>query len=134
VYITDENYDYSEFLLDLANFELSQNNKMQSSANLLLLLDAYKYYNLSFMDLINLSNTIQFGIYANNNGFPLNIENIQINCATRTVNLNLNNYGKSWYVKTINCLKNYIPPITQYIQSKVIWRVVTRDGTVYTTE
>lgn len=132
--VQDENYDYTSFLLDIANFELSQNNVMQSSADLSMLLDAYEYYNLSFMDLINLSNTIQVGIYKDNNGFPLNIDNIQINCATRTVNLSLTNSGKSWYAKTGNCLGSYTPPNTRYIERKWIWTVVQTDGTVITTE
>ena len=53
-YITDENYDYTTFLTDLANFELNQNNKLITAADISLLLDAHKYYNLSFSDLINL--------------------------------------------------------------------------------
>jgi hypothetical protein len=132
--IRDDNYDNSSFLLDLANFELSQNNKMQSSANLSMLLDAYEYYNISFSDLINLSNTIQSGIYSNNNGFPLNIDNVRINCATRTVDLNLTNSGKSWYAKTGSCLKNYSQPKVTYLYPKVIWTVVTEQSGTFTTE
>ena len=133
VEIQDENYDQLEFLLDLANFELSQNNKMQSSATLSLLLDAYEYYNLSFSDLINLSNTIQSGIYSNNNGFPLNIDNMQINCATRTVQLHLTNYSKSWYAKTKNYLTNYVRPSLTYLARKWTWIAVSSNGTRYTT-
>lgn len=117
-----ERYDQEAFCLDLANFELSQNNKLNTSATLSLILDAYEYYDLSFKDLINLSNTIQSGIYKNNNGFPLNIESVQINCATRTVNMNLTNYGKSYYVKSANYLANF-SPFTQTF--KYIKKVLT---------
>jgi len=134
VEIRDDNYDNSSFLLDLANFELSQNNKMQSSANLSMLLDAYEYYNISFSDLINLSNTIQSGIYSNNNGFPLNIDSVRINCATRTVDLSLTNSGKSWYAKTVNYLKNFMQPQVTYLARKWVWVVVTKSSGTFTTE
>ena len=93
-----------------------------------------KALGLTKSDLINLSNTIQTGIYSNNNGFPLNIEGVQINCATRVVTMNLSNSGKSWYAKSSNILSGYTPLSIQYEKPKVIWRVVTSDGTVYTTE
>jgi len=131
--VTEEIYDQTSFLLDLARFELAQNNKLQSSANLSLLLDAYEYYNISFSNLVNLTNTIQSGIYQNNNGFPLNIDNIQINCSTRTVNLSLTNYGKSWYAKTANYLLNYKPPVTNYLQEKVIFYYWSAGGTLFHT-
>ena len=113
-WVKNETYDYTNFLIDIANFELSQNNKLQTSANLSMLLDAYKYYNLSFQNLVNLTNTIQSGIYSNNNGFPLNIDSIQINCATRTVTLNTTNYGKTWAYKSLSYNASYVPSKIDY--------------------
>ena len=108
--VTEESYNYTAFARDLANFELSQSNKLGTTANVSILLDAYEYYGLNFSDLINLGNTIKANTYANNNGFPLNIQGIQMNLARRTVTLNLTNYNKSWYAKTENILKTYQHP------------------------
>jgi hypothetical protein len=118
VHRTEAFYDLQNYLLDLANFELSQNNKKVTSATASMLLDAYEYYNLNFADLINFTNTLQINIYKDNNGFPLNINGIQIDCSKRIVTLNLTNYGKSWYVKTKSYIANYTPPSIQYIFEK----------------
>lgn len=134
VKVEDEQYDYQDYGLDMARFELSQNNKLNTSANLSMLLDAYQYYNLSFQDLINLSNTINSTIYKNNNGFPLNIESIQINCNTRTVSLNLTNYGKSYYAKRQSILKSFKPAKSDYLLPKIIWIVYTWGGERLSTE
>ena len=118
VSVQEENYDRCEFLVDMANFELNQSNKLITNANVSILLDAYKYYNIKFSDLINLGNTIQENIYNNNNGFPLNIISINIKFDTRIVTLNLSNNGKTYYEKTSNYLKNYIPPKVTYLYKK----------------
>lgn len=107
--VEEESYDYTGFASDAANFELSQNNKPKSEANITMILDAYEYYGITFKNLINLSNTLFAGIYTNTNGFPLNIDNISIDCATRTVSLSLTNYGKTYYKKTGNIVANYKP-------------------------
>jgi len=122
VSVTEESYDYTTYATDLANFELSQNNQLQTEADISMLLDAFNYYNISLENRINLVNTIDSNIYKNNNGFPLNIDRIEINCATRTVNLSLSNYGKSWYVKTASAISNYNPSrtITLYKKERVI--------------
>lgn len=133
VYFQDEQYDRRVFATDLANFELSQNNNLETSASLSMLLDAYEYYNLSFSNLLNLSNTLRTGIYNNNNGFPLNVDNIKIDCSKRTVNLGLTNYGKSYYVKTANFMTNYTPPSTIYVARKVIWQIIDADGHLHST-
>jgi len=133
VYFQDEQYDRRAFATDLANFELSQNNNLETSAQLSMLLDAYEYYNLSFSNLINLSNTLRAGIYNNNNGFPLNVENIKIDCSKRTVNLGLTNYGKSYYVKTGNIMTGYTPPSTIYDARKVVWQIIDADGNLHST-
>jgi len=119
-YVTDDSYDYTDYALDFANFDLSQNNQLQTSATVTLLLDAYKYYGIKLNDRINLNNTINSTIYKNNNGFPLNVTNVSIDCATRIVTLNLTNYGKSWYVKTENYLKNVTLPKVRYVMEKGI--------------
>lgn len=116
--VSSEKFNHIDYALDLANFELAQNNKLQTSARVSLLLDAYKYYGLNFINRINLSNTINPTIYKNNNGFPLNIKQIDINCSNRTVMLALNNEGKSWAVKTTNYLTNYRPSEVRYLQKK----------------
>lgn len=118
VYVTEETYDRRAFALDLANFELNQTNKLSTSAQVTILLDAFKYYNVLFSDRINLTNTIANNIYKDNNGFPLNIDSYSINCATRIVSLNLTNYGKSWYVKTANFMTNYSAPTLRYVLRK----------------
>lgn len=118
VAITDEKYDKTGFCLDLANFELAQNNKLQTNATISMILDAYKYYNLSFRDLINITNTIKVGIYKDTNGFPLNIESVSINCANRTVTMTCTNYGKSYYEKTANILNGWEPPKLRYLKIK----------------
>lgn len=117
-YIKEESYDYTIFAQDMANFDLNQNNQLQTDAKVTLLLDAYKYYNLKMDNRINLSNTINTTIYKNNNGFPLNINRVLIDCGTRVVTLTLTNYGKSWYVKTANYLSNFIPPSVNYVMRK----------------
>ena len=118
VYVTDESYDYTNFANDFANFELSQRNQLTTEANITLLLDAYEYYNINFSDRINLSNTLISGIYSNNNGFPLNIDKITINCATRIVTLHLTNYGKSNYTRTANFVKSFTPAKVSYVLKK----------------
>jgi hypothetical protein len=105
----EEEYDFTGYALDLAYFQLSQNNKLLTEATVELLLDAYEYYNINFSDLINIGNTIDTTIYKNNNGFPLNISGISIDCATRKVTLNLTNYGKTWAVRGGNYGGNYRP-------------------------
>lgn len=117
-YVTDDSYDYTDYALDFANFELSQNNQLQTSANITLLLDSFKYYNIKLQDRINLTNTISSTIYKNNKGFPLNIDSVLIDCSTRIVTLNLTNYGKSWYVKTENFLKKITIPTVRYVMEK----------------
>jgi hypothetical protein len=116
---TEESYNRIAFATDLANFELNQNNKLLTTANVSILLDAYEYYNIKFSDMINLSNTTQSNIYNNANGFPLNIQSVQLNLATRTVTLNLTNYGKTAYVKTSNFMNSYLPPSIRYYMKKM---------------
>ena len=113
----DENYNYIAYANDLAQFSLSQSNRLTTNAQITLLLDAYEYYDLSFQNLINLTNTLNATIYNDNNGFPLNIENISINCANRTVTLNLTNYNKTFYERTGNYLANYSPIETKFLYS-----------------
>jgi hypothetical protein len=117
-YVHDEAYDRTEFLQDLANFELNQNNKLQTDAQVSMLFDAYKYYNIKLSDQINISNTIQANIYNNNNGFPLNISGVNFDFKTRTVTLNLTNYGKSYYAKTKNFMSKYTSPSITYAYEK----------------
>jgi len=105
----DETYDYTDYALDFARFSLSQNNKSATDASVTLLLDAYEYYGINLSDLINLSNTISPNIYNNNNGFPLNISGVSIDCSTRVVTLNLTNYGKSFYQRSGNYMYGYNP-------------------------
>lgn len=115
VYVQDENYDHTAYAREVAEFDLSQNNELQTSARASLLLDAFHYYNITFKDRINLSNTINPTIYKNNNGFPLNIQRIEFSGANRTVLLQLTNEGKSAYVKTANYLANFSPAKERYI-------------------
>jgi hypothetical protein len=117
-WVKDNTYDYTTFATDLANFELSQSNKLLTTANVSLLLDAYKYYGLTFANLINLTNTIKSNIYNNQNGFPLNIEGIHIDCSRRVVNMSLTNYAKSWYAKSQNVNSTYEIPDVRWIGRK----------------
>ena len=118
VSVMEENYDRTEYLIDMANFELNQSNKLLTTSNVTCLLDAYKYYNIKQSDLINLGNTLQANIYNNTNGFPLNISSINIRFANRTVTLNLTNYNKTYYEKTTNYLKNYTQPKVEFLSKK----------------
>lgn len=106
-YRYQEEYDYTAFATDYANFVLSQNNKLITEAQITLILDAYEYYGIILSDLINLSNTTVANIYNNTNGFPLNISGIAIDCATRIVTLSTTNYGKTFYQRSGNYLTNY---------------------------
>jgi hypothetical protein len=117
--IQEEQYNYISYAYDTAYFELSQNNKLLTEANVTLLLDAFEYYNISFSDLINLTNTIQSGIYQNTNGFPLNISSYSIDFSNRTVSLNLTNYGKTYRQRTGNYMNNYQIPSKQKIDKQL---------------
>lgn len=118
VEVKEEEYDRTAFLLEAANFQLSQSNKLLTTANTSILLDAFEYYNIQFSDLINIGNTIKANIYNNTNGFPLNINSITINFSKRIVTLNLTNYGKSTYTKVSNILTNYVPPSVNYLMKR----------------
>jgi len=113
--VEEEKYDYTDYALDAANFELNQNNKLITEATVTLILDAFEYYGITLKDLINLSNTISAGCYTNNNGFPLNISGISIDCATRMVTLNLTNYGKTYYQRVGDYMSNYQPASVKQI-------------------
>jgi hypothetical protein len=113
--VEEERYDYTAYAIDAANFELNQNNKLITEATVTLILDAFEYYGITLKDLINLSNTISTGCYANNNGFPLNISGISIDCATRMVTLNLTNYGKTYYQRIGDYMANYQPATVKQI-------------------
>lgn len=102
-----ETYDYTAFALDLANYELNQNNKLLTEASISLILDAYEYYGINLSNLLNLSNTTISNIYNNTNGFPLNISSVTIDCATRIVAINASNYGKSFYQRSSDYRTNY---------------------------
>jgi hypothetical protein len=107
--VSGENSSNLSFATDAALFELSQNNKLLSEANITMLLDAYEFYGITFKDLINISNTISPDCYVNANGFPLNISGITIDCSNRIVSLNITNYGKTYCEKSGSCMTNYIP-------------------------
>lgn len=118
VRVQEETWNYTNFATDIANFELSQNNKLLTTATITILLDAYKYYNIQFSDLLNLGNTTVANIYNNNNGFPLNIESMQFNLGQRSVTLNLSNYGKNTYTKTTSYLSGKTIPKIYYWMEK----------------
>jgi hypothetical protein len=128
--VRDLNYDYTEFARDYALFELNQNNKLLTEGTVTLLLDSFEYYNLQFKDLINLTNTISTNIYNNNNGFPLNISDIRIDCSNRVVTLSLTNYGKTYYRRTGNIISSIGLPIKQPImrQSSIFEGTVSKNG------
>ena len=115
---TEETYDFTTYAIDFANFELSQNNKLLSTATITIVLDAFEYYGITLKNLVNLSNTLIANIYNNSNGFPLNIDNISIDYSTRIVTLNLTNYGKSAYERTGNYLSNYQRPTKKKIYDR----------------
>lgn len=116
--VREDSYDQIAFATDFANFDLSQNNKLQTSGTASLLLNAYKYHNISLSNRINFVNTIGNNIYKNNNGFPLHISGITIDCSTRMVTLKLSNYGKSWGVKTADYLQGATSPDVSYYMKK----------------
>ena len=106
-----ELYDQRDFAIDAATLELNQNNKLITEANIQIVLDAYEHYDLKFNNRINISNTIDPGIYRNSNGFPLNIENISIDFSTKIVTISLTNYGQTFYKRTGNIMNHYHPEI-----------------------
>lgn len=103
----EERYDYRDFAVDNANFDLSQNNKLITEANISILLDAFNFYNLDFKKRINIINTVETNIYKNKNGFPLNIESYSVNLGTRLVSLNTTNYGKTFYRRSGDYISTY---------------------------
>jgi len=125
----EEQYNQIGFVTDLANFELNQNNKLLTTATITILLDAYKYYNIKFSDMINITNTISSNIYNNNNGFPLNIDSINFNLARRSVTLNLTNYGKTAYAKSTSILTGHTHPTIIYYMKK--YNVLQLPGSNY---
>jgi hypothetical protein len=131
VAITEENYDLRNYAIDVAQHELSQINKLITQGSITILLDAYEYYNLSFKDRVNLTNTIRANIYKNNNGFPLHIDGISIDCSTRKVTLTVTNYGKSYYLRTSNYLNGFSPKIVRVLAQKQPRIFVTNQGIEY---
>lgn len=120
VEIRQESYDQTNFAKDLANFELSQYNQKQTTADVSLTLDSFKYNKISFKNRINLDNTIEKNIYKNNNKFPLHVEQYTFTANNKTITMRLNNYGKSWHEKKSNILDNY--------KSEKILRWITPKG------
>lgn len=118
VYVQDYAYNNIEYAKNLALFDLSQSNQLETSARVDILLDAYHYYQINLSSRINIDNTIIADIYKNNNGFPLNIQSINIQPFQRKVTLNLTNYGKTWAYKSGNILTNQIPPSIVYAYPK----------------
>lgn len=116
--VKEEQYNYESYAQDVANFELNQNNQLFTQANITLILDAFNYYNIRMNERINIENTIETDIYNNNNGFPLNIDSITIDCSRRLVTLNLTNSGKNWYERTGSYLNNYIPEQREFLRKK----------------
>jgi hypothetical protein len=119
--ITEEGNDTYDYVVDGANYELSQNNNLLTEGNISILLDAINYYDISLKDRINIGNTKQSGIYQNSNGFPLNIQSIVIDCSNRVCSIELSNEGKSFYSRTVNVNKYYNKQ-----KIKVLYR---KDGT-----
>jgi len=105
--ITEEGNDTYDYILDGANFELSQNNNLLTEGSINLLLDAIEYFGINFSDRINVTNTKLSGIFKNSNGFPLNISAINIDCSNRLCTLEISNEGKSFYSRSVNANKNY---------------------------
>jgi hypothetical protein len=116
--VYEDSYDYTAYALDVANFELNQNNKLITEATVSLILDAYEYYELTLKNLINISNTTSSNCYNNNNGFPLNVSSISIDCSTRIVTMNLTNYGKSAYQRSGDYMSNYQPASIRQIMNE----------------
>lgn len=115
----EDYYDYRNYALDNAYFDLSQNNKLITEANISIILDAFNFYNIDFKKRINIINTVDPTIYKNNNGFPLNIESYSINLGTRLVTLNTTNYGKSFYQRSGNYINTYRPEKTVKVSPKL---------------
>jgi len=88
----DEGYDYIEYAKRVANLEyqklLNINNQILPITNSVISLsvDAYYYYNIGLLTRINITNTTTSNIYNNNNGFPVAVKNIKIQCNTEGEN------------------------------------------------
>ncbi|HEY0087674.1 MAG TPA: hypothetical protein VGB37_02455, partial [Candidatus Lokiarchaeia archaeon] len=106
--IREPQIDNTAYALDVANFDLSQNNVEKTDAQITLILDAYEFYGITLKDRINITNTLTANIYNGQNGFPLNVQSISIDCSTRLVTLSLTNYGKTYRQRSGNIMLNYL--------------------------
>jgi len=90
--IKDEGYDYTEYAKQVADLEyeklLNINGEIlpKTSAEILLSIDAYYYYNIGLLTRLNITNTTTSNIYKNQNGFPVSVKNIRIQCNTEGEN------------------------------------------------
>ena len=90
--IRDEGYDYIEYAKQIADLEyqklLNINGQVLPITNSVISLsvDAYYYYNIGLLTRINVTNTTTSNIYNNNNGFPVAVKNIRIQCNTEGEN------------------------------------------------
>ena len=98
--IKEESYNYTQYAKRVADLEyqklLNINNQIlpKTSAEINLSIDAYYYYNIGLLTRINITNTTTSNIYNQNNGFPVSVKNIKIQCAIE---------GENSMIVTLSC-------------------------------
>lgn len=96
-HVYDQSYNYVDYAKRVADLEyqllLNINGEIapDTSCNLTMTVDCYLFHNLHILNRINIDNTVQSGIFKNNNGFPVSIKSITIDASTRKVTINADN-------------------------------------------
>ena len=100
--VFDSYHNYTDYAIAVAALEYEKIKNINgdilpiTSANIDLTIDAYLFYDLKLLNLINLTNTTSPNIYKNANGFPISIKQITISSSTMKVSLS-NDNTKSQY-------------------------------------
>lgn len=95
--VLNPHYHYVNWAKAVANVEYQKLQTIngtilpRTSVSLSITIDAFLYYNLQLLQRINIGNTTQTSIYQNNNGFPLSIKSIIIDCSSMKVDINADN-------------------------------------------
>lgn len=93
----DAGYNFVEYAKIVAELEydkmtnINGNILPQTTVNIDLTVDAYLYYNINLLSRIAISNTIDSGIYKDENGFPVSVKSIIIRSSDLSISLTTDN-------------------------------------------
>ncbi len=93
----DAGYNFEDFAKQVADLEFEKIQTIngvvapKTTASMTLSIDAYYFYNIKLLTRINIDNTIESGIFKNNNGFPVSIKSITISSQFMNISLSTNN-------------------------------------------